>query len=161
MRLYVRDLEGGAVRPISPEGFFASAMSKAISPDGRLALGAAQGPRREGDALFPDRATVILLTDGSGPPRVAPGVDAKREAAIRWTEDGRGIFVFERAAIPFDIFKVDLATGARTPWMRIAPADLAGASVTPLVRLSADGTVCAYSLQRLLSELYLLDGLVR
>ena len=160
-RLYVRDLEGGSVRPISPEGFFLMAMSKAVSPDGRLALGAAQRRRQEGDARFPDGATVILPTDGSGSPRVVSGVDAKREAAVRWTEDGRGIFVFERGVLPFEIFKVDLATGARTPWMRIAPADLAGVSVTPLVRLSADGAVCVYSMQRLLSELYLLDGLRR
>jgi hypothetical protein len=126
-------------------------MSEVVSPDGRLALG----------VRTTDGATLILPTDGSEAPRVVAAVDAKRERPIRWTEDGRGLFVREVDAFPFEIFRIDLASGEKTSWMRIAPADLAGAWLTPLVRLSADGTVCAYSMQRRLSELYLLDGLRR
>jgi serine/threonine protein kinase len=73
--------------------------------------------------------------------------------------DGKGIYAREWRALPFEIFRVELDSGARTPWKRIAPADSAGAEDTPLVRLSSDGTVCAYSLFRKLSALYVMDGL--
>ena len=78
---------------------------------------------------------------------------------MRWTEDGRGIYIREWKVLPFQIFRLDLASGARVPWKRVVPSDPAGARDTPLVRLSADGGTCAYTLYRKLSALYVVDGL--
>jgi hypothetical protein len=54
---------------------------------------------------------------------------------------------------------VELATGRREPWKEIAPADLAGVQGIPTVRFSADGKSYAYSTLRVLSDLYVVDGL--
>jgi hypothetical protein len=55
--------------------------------------------------------------------------------------------------------RVDLATGRRDPWMDIVPADPAGAQSIPDVKFSADGKSYAYSVVRLLSDLYVVEGL--
>jgi Tol biopolymer transport system component len=147
-RLYVRDIPSGLPRPVTPEGFFSQGMTRTISPDSRLVLGVSSE----------DGSTWVFPIDG-GQARRVEAIDPVRERPVRWTEDGRGIYVRESRVLPFQIFRVDLASGARVPWKRIAPSDSAGAEDSPLVRLSADGSVCAYSLFRKLSALYVLDGL--
>jgi hypothetical protein len=61
--------------------------------------------------------------------------------------------------LPYEIFRLDLATGRREPWRRIAAADPAGAIADPPLHMSADGRTCVYSLGRKLSTLYDLEGL--
>jgi hypothetical protein len=61
--------------------------------------------------------------------------------------------------VPLKIALVDLATGRRQPWKEIAPADLAGAQGIPTIKFSADGKSYAYSTLRVLSDLYVVDGL--
>lgn len=47
----------------------------------------------------------------------------------------------------------------RQPWKEIAPADLARAQGIPTIKFSADGKSYAYSMLRVLSDLYVVDGL--
>jgi hypothetical protein len=54
---------------------------------------------------------------------------------------------------------VDLATGHREVWREIALADPAGAQSITSVHFSADGKSYAYSTLRVLSDLYVVDGL--
>ena len=147
-RLYVQELASGSQRPLTPEGFISTAMTRAVSPDGRFALAVSAE----------DGATWIFPVDGGAARRV-DAVDPKRERPVRWSADGRGIYVREWRVLPYQITLLDVATGARTPWKRIAPSDPAGASETPLTRLSGDGRTCLYSLVRKLSDLYVVDGL--
>jgi hypothetical protein len=147
-RLYVRDIPSGLPRPVTPEGFFAPGMTRNISPDSRFVLGVSSD----------DGSTWVFSLEG-GEPRRVEAIDGERERPLRWTEDGRGIYVREWKVMPFQIFRLDLASGARVPWTRIAPSDAAGAQDSPLVQLSADGGTCAYSLFRKLSTLYVVDGL--
>ncbi len=147
-RVYSRAIPSGAPRPVTPEGFFTPGMTRTISPDGRSFLAVNSD----------DGSTWIFSLDG-GEPRRIEAIDRASERPVRWTEDGRGIYIREWKVMPFLISRLDLASGARVPWKRIAPSDLAGATDSPLVRLSADGQTCAYSLFRKLSALYLVDGL--
>jgi eukaryotic-like serine/threonine-protein kinase len=147
-RLCVQEVGETVPRPITPEGFILLAMSKAVSPDGRFAL----------CVRVNDGSTWIYPT-GEGAPRRVDAIDPLRERPLRWTEDGRGVYFRQWRILPFQIFRLDLETGQRTPWRRIAPSDLAGTEDSPLVKLSADGKVCAYSMSRKLSTLYVLDGL--
>ncbi len=147
-RLYVQEVPGGLPRPVTPEGFLTIGMSRAVSPDNRLALAVSSE----------DGATWIFPIEG-GEPRRIDAIQSTREHPLRWTGDGQGVYFRERRVLPFQIYRLDIATEARTPWKRIAPTDLAGAADTPNVRLSADGKVCVYSLARKLSTLYTLDGL--
>ena len=146
-RVYVRDVPRGMPRPITPEGFVTQGMSRAVSPDGRFAL-----------AIAADGATWIFTVDG-GESRRVDAIDPKGERPLRWTADGRGLYVRQWEVLPFEIVLLDLATGKRTPWRSIAPPDPAGAEPPPLVRLSADGRTCVYSPLRKLSTLYVLEGL--
>ena len=147
-RLYVREIPSGPPRPVTPEGFTWQSVSRAVSPDNRLALATRQD----------DNSTWILPIDG-GEPRRVEQIDPRRERPMRWTEDGRGLYIREWKVLPFQIFRLDLASGTRTPWKRITASDPAGAEDTPRVRLSADGKTCAYTLFRKLSALYVVDGL--
>jgi hypothetical protein len=61
--------------------------------------------------------------------------------------------------IPVKITRVDIATGRREPFKEITPADPAGVQSIPTMRFSADGKSYAYSIGRILSDLFVVDGL--
>jgi len=143
-RVWVQDLGGAAPRFVTPEGFSFWHV-RPISPDGRYLF-----------ASSADRGTMIFPVEG-GPPRPVAGL-ALPDAPIRWSADGRHLFV-RNAAIPMHISLLDLQTGRKAPWKDIAPPDLAGAAPPIAVWLSADGQAYAYTLQRTLSDLYLVEGL--
>ena len=54
---------------------------------------------------------------------------------------------------------MDVRTGQRTPWKKLAPADLAGVHDLFRVDMTPDGSYYVYSYQRDLSDLYLVEGL--
>jgi len=72
--------------------------------------------------------------------------------------DGKSVLAITHD-VPAKVTRVDIATGRRDPWLEIMPADPAGAQSIPDVKFSADGKSYAYSVVRLLSDLYVLDGL--
>jgi Tol biopolymer transport system component len=142
-RLYVVDLPSGKPRAISREGVPLRS-GHAISPDGsRFATAGVDG----GIALYP--------LDGGEPTKLR-GVRPE-EVAVRWTRDGRGIYVF-RPDLPGRLDILDAATGERRPWKEIVPPDPAGVvQVEPFV-VSEDGSTFVYSYRRLLGELELMTG---
>jgi Tol biopolymer transport system component len=143
MRLYVLDLEGSAPRAITPEGM--SALF-AISPDGRTV--AAVGADHH-IALYPTQGSNVLPI---------PGVEAGLFPA-QWTADGRSIFVYRRVATSATIFRLDPATGRRELWKELKPADSAGISRVLVPVITPDGRAYAYSYGRILSDIYLAQGL--
>ncbi len=149
-RLYVQDLAGGKPRPIAPEGTRASLQNVGtiapVSPDGKLV--AARGP---------DQTVSMYPVDG-GTPRPIPGL-LPGDGVIRWKADGHAVYVWEKGDLPVRIFKVDVATGRREPWKELAPEDRAGAIQTYSVCLTPDGKSYAYDCQRVLSDLFEVDGL--
>jgi hypothetical protein len=76
-----------------------------------------------------------------------------------WSADGREIFVIVRGQIPAQVFRVDIATGKRTLWKALEPADSAGIDTLGRVLLSSDNKSYVYSYVRTLSDLYLVEGL--
>jgi hypothetical protein len=144
-RLYVRGLSGGELRPISPEGVTAY-FSHPLSPDGQEAF-----------ANAPDGRLTVYPVDG-GEPRVVAGTSSA-DRPVRWTPDGRGIFVQSRAELPSRIERVDVATGERELLKELTPPDPGGVVAIQPVHLSADGRAHVYSYKRTLDELYVLDGL--
>ncbi|HKD12615.1 MAG TPA: hypothetical protein VKE50_11085, partial [Thermoanaerobaculia bacterium] len=140
-RLFVQDVEGSAATPITPEG---TSWLMSPSPDGRLVP--ALGPG--GVKLFP--------IDG-GQPRPLPGV-APGDEILLWSLDSRSVLVQRRVTMPIRIDRVDVATGKAALWREIAPADRTGMIEVVAVRISQDESTYAYTVRRLLSELYLVDG---
>ncbi|HTR01681.1 MAG TPA: protein kinase [Thermoanaerobaculia bacterium] len=142
-RLYVQPVSGGAPRPITAEGLFED---WTVSPDGASVA-----------AAEPDRGPVLYPL-GGGDGVALPGGDAG-DAPIRFTADGRGLFV--AAAGDGDataIARIDLAAGRREPWATLASAEGANRGARR-VFLSADGRAYVSSYERLLDELFLVDGL--
>jgi hypothetical protein len=98
----------------------------------------------------------LLLPVAGGAPRPVSAM-TKDDWPLRFTPDGRALFVYRTGEVPVRISRIDLATGRREPWRELVPADAAGiTSLRPIV--AADGETYAYTFIRELSELYLLKG---
>jgi len=142
-RLYVESLSDGKPKAISGEGVGASPI---LSPKGDLVAD-----------LGPDRK-IYLYPVAGGEPRLLPGIEPS-EVPTGWSEDGREVFVILRGEIPARVFRVDIATGKRTLWKSLEPADSAGIDTIGRVNLSLDTKSYVYSYVRTLSDLYMVEGL--
>jgi len=99
---------------------------------------------------------VYSLTGGA--PKPIPGLSENDEVS-RWTEDGRSLYVFRHGELPAKVVRLNLATGIREPWKEILPNDAAGiVTITPIL-LTPDGNDYVYSYPRILSQLFLGEGL--
>jgi eukaryotic-like serine/threonine-protein kinase len=144
MRLYVQDLDGGAPKAISSEGY--TTTGAPVSPDGKYFVA----------ACLDLKPCLLPLTGGE--PRAIPGVEIT-DGPIQWSEDGHSLYMFHFGALPSTVERVDVATGRRTPWKALAPADLAGVHGITVVRMTRDTRVCLYSYLRTFSDLYVVQGL--
>jgi Tol biopolymer transport system component len=135
-RLYVESLEDAKPRAISMEGV----RSNILSPDGRFV--AARGPDDK----------VYLFPVAEGEPKLVAGVQAG-EFPTSWSADGRSIYVIARGQIPAQVFRVDVATGQRTAWRSLEPADSAGIDTIRGVLISSDDKTYVYGYSRTLSDL--------
>jgi dipeptidyl aminopeptidase/acylaminoacyl peptidase len=142
-RLYVVDTDTGAKRVLTPEG--ASQFGAGMAPDGKWVAASA-----------PDRRMVLYPTEG-GEPSPVPGVEPE-ETVVRWTADGRGLYVADYRKMPVTLYRLDLSTGRREPMRSFAPADAAGVLNVGPILLSADGKSYVYSYRRILDELYVVTG---
>ena len=143
-RLYVQDLEGGKPRAISAEGPEASFFN--VSPDGSLVA-----------ALGVDGSPWLFPVSG-GEPKAMPGFQAIERVA-EFTADGKSVFAYNPAGLPCTVTRIDLATGKRTVWKQIVPADPAGVDAIGGVRITPDTKSYVYSYTRVLSDLYVVEGL--
>ena len=144
-RLFVQDISGGKPRAITPEGVTALGW-KAVSPDERSIAATAPGGR------------IAIYSVEPSEPRPVPGIDAS-ELPIRWTADGRGLYVWKPSEMPAHVSVVEVGTGRRTPWKEILPPDPAGIlGLWPIV-ITSDGRSYAYSYRRVLGDLYLAEGI--
>jgi serine/threonine protein kinase/Tol biopolymer transport system component len=146
VRLYVQDIDGGKPRPISPEGMTPALPGFVVSSDGKLV--AAVGPQRKG-ALFPVDGGEIRPI-----PSLAPG-----EYPLRFSPDDRSLYVWKRGDVPARVTRIDLETGRREVWKDLLPADPAGVERISNVLVAPDGKSYAYCFARLLSDLFVVEGL--
>jgi Tol biopolymer transport system component len=146
-RPYVCPVSGGKPRAIAGEGVAANG-AFAISPDGRFLAAAGAGEQ------------VRLYPVEGGEARAAPGA-ARGDLPLRWTPDGRALYVYQAEGAGAKVYKLDISGGRRELWKEVMPSDPAGVISHGLsaVRLTADGKGTFYNYSRLLSELYVVDGL--
>ena len=143
-RLYVQDIEGDKIQPVTPEG--TNGLSFALSPDGRQV--AAIGPDERG-YLFPIP---------SGDPQPIKGLQAG-EVPVAWAADGHALFVYRGGDLPSKVYRLDVATGNRSIWKELMPPDPSGVEFVGPVLPTPDGKAYVYGYRRLLSDLYLVEGL--
>jgi Tol biopolymer transport system component len=139
-RVYTQDVSGGKPRPLSTEGVDDPGP---ISPDGNLVT-----------VQQPDGLWIYPVSGGERRP--LPGV-LKDEYVASWSEDGRAVYATVFGKLPFQIYRVDVATGRRELWKTIVPSDLTGVFSSDLLLLPNGSYVL--NVKRYLSDLYLVEGL--
>ncbi len=145
VRLYVRDIEGGRPRPIAPEGIRALKFDS-ISPDGRFVV-----------ARCLEQSYCLYPVDG-GEPRPVPGIEGLRP--LWWDPSGRVLYVRKRSFdLPAEVYRLDVATGRKEPWMVLTPPDPVGVYGIGGITATPDVSAYAYDYMRRLSELYVVEGL--
>jgi Tol biopolymer transport system component len=141
-RSYLVDIQGGSPRTLTPENTFGSF----VTPDGKFLL-----------AMDADRQRWLYPIAGGQPEKLNITPDPNQRV-VGFLADGKSVLMRTRS-VPVHVTRVDLATGHSEPWKDIIPADPAGVQSIPSLRFSADGKSYAYSVGRILSDLYVVDGL--
>jgi Tol biopolymer transport system component len=144
VRLYVRALDKPEMRPVGPEGL--PIAPAAISPDGTRVA-----------ALDPQRRLAVfsLNADASRP----VGGFEPGSVPIRFSDDGSALYAFRPGELPAQVVRADLSTGRVEPVRELMPADPAGVTGVFSALLTTGARGYAYGYRRVLSDLYLVDGL--
>jgi serine/threonine protein kinase/Tol biopolymer transport system component len=146
-RLFVIDTLDETAKPISPEKIWGNgARAFAVSPDGLRVAG-----------MTAEQTIALYSLDGSSPVSLAGAV--KGEIPIQWSADGTSLFVYDPNALPARVSRIALATGLREPWKEFMPSDPAGVYKIAPVLITPTGDAYAYNAMRVLSELYVAEGL--
>jgi hypothetical protein len=145
-RLYLQAISGGAPRAITPEGVTTALPGIAVTPDGK---GVA--------AIGPDhKAMIFPIAGGSAKP--IGGVEDK-EFPLRFSPDGRWLYLWRRGEVPARVTRLDVETSKRELFKDLLPADPAGVERISNVLVTPDGKGYAYCYARLLSDLFVVEGL--
>jgi Tol biopolymer transport system component len=144
-RLFVYDPDTGASRAITPEGTAAFGLpGMGMSPD-RIRMLVSSG--------FRDYAILNVQTGSMSPMRgLLP-----QEDPVGWHPDGKDVLVRQRI-LPANLYRLDPSTGKRELFRTITPAEPAGVEDIAGFKFAAGGSY-GYSYSRILSELYVIDGL--
>ncbi len=144
VRLYLQDVAGGKPQAIAPEGV--NGTNFAVSPDGRFVAGI--GPDGKG-YLFPAHGGEPISISGLLP----------AEQPIGWTQDSKSLYTYRLGEVPAKVYRLDPATGQRTSWKELMPADPAGVATIGPILITPDGKTYVYGFHRTLADLYLVEGL--
>jgi eukaryotic-like serine/threonine-protein kinase len=142
-RLYEIPVGGGKPKALSPEGY--RLQNGSISPDGTRVV-----------VIGPDRKSYLFPLSG-GEPEPIPGL-ADLEIAFGWTRDSRSLYVYKRGDYPARVSRLDPATGQRELFRELTPPDPAGISSISPPSITPDGKAYVYSYNRILSDLFLVEG---
>jgi serine/threonine protein kinase len=141
-RTYWMDLDSGKTRPITPEG----TIGLLISPDGKFAL-----------ARDSERKRWLYPLEGGDPQPLNAALEPG-DVVVDWEKDGKSILV-EKAGIPLKVVRAYLGSSKVEEVKTLSPSDAAGVVTVGGTRFSADRKSYAYDYFRILSDLYVVDGL--
>ena len=105
-----------------------------------------------------DQRVMLIPFDGSEP-RPLQGCNTG-DVPLEWSQDDKAIFVSERGQASLKIYRIEIASGERHEWLPIRPDDPAGILDIMPVHITPDGMTYAYGYRRLLSDLYIVTGLL-
>jgi hypothetical protein len=90
-------------------------------------------------------------------PRPVPALSLK-DRVVRWSPDGRAIWLTPVQEIPLRAQRLDIATGRRTPLLTIT-ADRPGVVRLDALTLADDPRAYAYSAREFVSHIFVVQGL--
>ncbi|HYM60380.1 MAG TPA: protein kinase [Thermoanaerobaculia bacterium] len=141
LRVWIQSIDGGPPRPVTPE----RALGTLITPDARFVLARAERRFRFYPIDGGDSRPIEALHEGDVP--------------VRFADDGASLYVATFGKIPARLSKVNILTGVRTTIREVMPADASGLINVGPVLITPDGKTSVYSYTRLLSDLFVVDGL--
>jgi len=141
LALFTQTLDGAKPQRINTNTYL---IQTAISPDGKQIAG-----------IDAQAKLVILPVEGGEPKPIPLGFYG---VPLRWASDGTSLLAQNGGMVPADVFRVDIKTGKYKLWKEIAPTDLAGVMMISPAVISRDEKSYAYSFNRTLSELFVVDG---
>jgi len=146
-QLQMVDTLDETVKAITPEDIAGEAYRPfAVSADGKFVAG-----------MGKDSAITIYPLEG-GNPMPVPGAD-KGEIPIQWSPDNAVLYVYRPAALPAQVYRITLATGAREMWKQFSPTDPAGVYRIAPICMTHDATSYAYDALHTTSDLFVGEGL--
>jgi eukaryotic-like serine/threonine-protein kinase len=141
-RTYWMDLDSGKMRAVTPEGI----IGLLVSADGKFLLARDTASKRW---LYPleggDRQPFTLTLESS-------------DEVIDWGKDGKTVLVL-RPGVPAKVLLMDLESLKVEEVKSLSPSDMAGVVTVGGARFSSDRKSYAYDYFRVLSDLYVVDGL--
>jgi serine/threonine protein kinase len=144
--MYVRDVDAANERLITPGGLDYARSGYAVSPEGRwVAAKPVDGPPRLFSTVGEESRPILGLEPS--------------EIPFQWTVDGSHLYVYRSGELPASVSLVDVGDGSRRSWRDLAPSDTAGIFGIDFLAVSPSGTGYVYSYRRLLSTLYVFEGL--
>jgi eukaryotic-like serine/threonine-protein kinase len=141
-RTYWMDLDSGKTRPVTAEG----AVGLLVSPDGKFLL-----------ARDSERKRWLYPLDGGDPQPFDVTLEPD-DYIIDWEKDGKSLLVM-KPGTPAKVVRVYLGSSKVEEVKTFAASDPAGVVTVGGVRFSADRKSYAYDYFRILSDLYVVDGL--
>jgi dipeptidyl aminopeptidase/acylaminoacyl peptidase len=141
-RTYKVMLNDGKAVPITEEGYAGAILSL----DGKTLV------------IKDPKGQLLLFDIPSQKLKPLPGVLPSDEV-LSWDDSGSALFLRATDAFPIKIVRLEVSTGRRQDWKVLSPADLAGIDANPRVRITAKGDVTAYSVRRVHSTLFVVEGL--
>jgi hypothetical protein len=142
IRSWVQSIHGGPPSPLTPEGVD----GLALTTDGTTLL-----------ARDSESKAYLLLLDG-GAPKPLPFL-TQDYTPMRFTADGRSLYALKQHENPPKIWRIDLGTGRSEIERELPYLDPAGFTSIAGIQITPDGKSLAYTFRRVLSELYLVEGL--
>jgi len=139
-RTWVYDLEANQSTPVTPEG----TRGTRVSPDGKW-------------FVTVDPHKLLLSPVGGGDSKEVVALE-NGESVVRWSGDGRYLFLQQREPTSIKISRLELTTHRKEPWLVVKVPE-PGAQLFGPLALSADGKACASTFQRDLANLFLVRGL--
>jgi hypothetical protein len=144
--MYVRDVDAANERLITPGGLDYARSGYAVSPEGRwVAAKPVDGPPRLFSTVGEESRPILGLEPS--------------EIPFQWTVDGSHLYVYRSGELPASVSLVDVGDRSRRSWRDLAPSDTAGIFGIDFLAVSPSGTGYVYSYRRLLSTLYVFEGL--
>jgi eukaryotic-like serine/threonine-protein kinase len=143
-RIYVMSLEAGQPRAITPEGF-SLGRPQSLSPDGKRVAAVT------GDGI------AFVSVDGGEPQLVSASQPG--DVPLLWAKDGQVLFVGRRGDTACTVSRLNIQTGASTPWKSFSPADVAGVTGASCPLIANDEQHYVFGYTRNLSDLFLVEHL--